>query len=70
MGVCFWTVQKPEKVSWFEAAGALKDGLKAYTALHTLARMAVGQTLLLLDGASVSFTRWSSYRKYTMLAIN
>ncbi|XP_060715897.1 quinone oxidoreductase-like protein 1 isoform X2 [Tachysurus vachellii] len=45
-------VQKPEKVSWFEAAGALKDGLKAYTALHTLARMAVGQTLLLLDGAS------------------
>ncbi|XP_062866556.1 quinone oxidoreductase-like protein 1 isoform X2 [Trichomycterus rosablanca] len=45
-------VQKPEKVSWFEAAGAIKDGLKAYTALHTQARMAVGQTLLVLDGAS------------------
>ncbi|KAB5523460.1 hypothetical protein PHYPO_G00152810 [Pangasianodon hypophthalmus] len=45
-------VQKPEKVSWFEAAGAIKDGLRAYTALHTLARMAVGQTLLVLDGAS------------------
>lgn len=45
-------VQKPEKVSWFEAAGAIKDGLKAYTALHTLARMAVGHTLLVLDGAS------------------
>ncbi|KAG9262454.1 quinone oxidoreductase-like protein 1 isoform X2 [Astyanax mexicanus] len=45
-------VQKPEKVGWFEAAGAIKDGLKAYTALHTLARIAVGQTLLVLDGAS------------------
>lgn len=52
--VCVWTVQKPEKVSWFEAAGAIKDGLRAYTALHTLARMAVGHTLLVLDGASVS----------------
>ncbi|KAM9455008.1 quinone oxidoreductase-like protein 1 isoform 1-T1 [Clarias gariepinus] len=45
-------VQKPEKVSWFQAAGAIKDGLRAYTALHTLARMAVGHTLLVLDGAS------------------
>ncbi|KAF7689533.1 quinone oxidoreductase-like protein 1 isoform X3 [Silurus meridionalis] len=45
-------VQKPEKVSWFEAAGAIKDGLRAYTALHTLAHMAVGNTLLVLDGAS------------------
>ncbi|XP_026865952.2 quinone oxidoreductase-like protein 1 isoform X1 [Electrophorus electricus] len=45
-------VQKPEKVSWFEAAAAIKDGLRAYTALHTLARMAVGHTLLVLDGAS------------------
>ncbi|XP_017554505.1 quinone oxidoreductase-like protein 1 isoform X1 [Pygocentrus nattereri] len=45
-------VQKPEKVSWFEAAGAIKDALRAYTALHTLARMAVGHTLLVLDGAS------------------
>ncbi|KAF5909209.1 quinone oxidoreductase-like protein 1 isoform X2, partial [Clarias magur] len=45
-------VQKPEKVSWFKAAGAIKDGLRAYTALHTLARVAVGHTLLVLDGAS------------------
>ncbi|XP_059410563.1 quinone oxidoreductase-like protein 1 [Carassius carassius] len=44
-------VQKPEKVSWFEAAAVIKDGLRAYTALHTLARMAVGQTVLVLDGA-------------------
>ncbi|XP_030635404.1 quinone oxidoreductase-like protein 1 [Chanos chanos] len=45
-------VQKPEKLSWFEAAGAIRDGLKVYTALHTLARMAMGHTLLVLDGAS------------------
>lgn len=48
----FNLVQKPEKVSWFEAAAVMKDGLGAYTALHTLARMAAGQTLLVLDGAS------------------
>jgi len=40
-------------VSWFEAAAVIKDGLRAYTALHTLARMAVGQTVLVLDGAGV-----------------
>uniref|UniRef100_A0A8C8HTJ4 Enoyl reductase (ER) domain-containing protein n=1 Tax=Oncorhynchus tshawytscha TaxID=74940 RepID=A0A8C8HTJ4_ONCTS len=45
-------VQKPEKLSWVEAAGAIRDGLRAYTALHTLARMASGHTLLVLDGAS------------------
>uniref|UniRef100_A0A672Q430 Quinone oxidoreductase-like protein 1 n=1 Tax=Sinocyclocheilus grahami TaxID=75366 RepID=A0A672Q430_SINGR len=44
-------VQKPEKVSWVEAAAVIKDGLRAYTALHTLARMAAGQTVLVLDGA-------------------
>lgn len=53
--VYVWIVHKPEKVSWFEAAGAIKDGLRAYTALHTLARMAVGHTLLVMDGASVSY---------------
>ncbi|KAJ8388526.1 hypothetical protein AAFF_G00132400 [Aldrovandia affinis] len=45
-------VQKPEKVSWVEAAGSIRDGVRAYTALHTLARMATGHTLLVLDGAS------------------
>ncbi|KAL1022327.1 hypothetical protein UPYG_G00025190 [Umbra pygmaea] len=45
-------VQKPENLSWVEVAGAIRDGLRAYTALHTLARMAAGQTLLVLDGAS------------------
>lgn len=45
-------VHKPEKVSWVCAAGALRDGVSAFTALHTQARMAPGQTLLVLDGAS------------------
>uniref|UniRef100_A0A8C2JNC9 Crystallin, zeta (quinone reductase)-like 1 n=1 Tax=Cyprinus carpio TaxID=7962 RepID=A0A8C2JNC9_CYPCA len=44
-------VQKSEKVSWVEAAAVIKDGLRAYTALHTLARMAAGQTVLVLDEA-------------------
>ncbi|RXN32142.1 quinone oxidoreductase 1 isoform X1 [Labeo rohita] len=50
-------VQKPEKVSWFEAAAVIKDGLRAYTALHTLARMAAGQTVLVLDGAGVDILK-------------
>ncbi|XP_029926125.1 quinone oxidoreductase-like protein 1 isoform X2 [Myripristis murdjan] len=45
-------VHKPEKLSWVCAAGALRDGVCAYTALHTHARMAAGHTLLVLDGAS------------------
>lgn len=46
-------VQKPEKLSSVCVAGALRDGLCAYTALHTHARMAAGHTLLVTDGASV-----------------
>uniref|UniRef100_A0A671WM14 Crystallin, zeta (quinone reductase)-like 1 n=1 Tax=Sparus aurata TaxID=8175 RepID=A0A671WM14_SPAAU len=45
-------VQKPEKLSSVCVAGALRDGLCAYTALHTHARMAAGHTLLVTDGAS------------------
>ncbi|XP_071393149.1 quinone oxidoreductase-like protein 1 [Centroberyx affinis] len=45
-------VQKPEKLSWVCVAGALRDGVCAYTALHTHARMAAGHTLLVTDGAS------------------
>ena len=50
--VCF-TVHKPEKLSWICVAGAIRDGVCAYTALHTHARMAAGHTLLVMDGASV-----------------
>ncbi|XP_019119394.2 quinone oxidoreductase-like protein 1 isoform X2 [Larimichthys crocea] len=47
-----YLVQKPEKLSSVCVAGALRDGLRAYTALHTYARMAAGHTLLVMDGAS------------------
>ncbi|XP_037321710.2 quinone oxidoreductase-like protein 1 isoform X1 [Pungitius pungitius] len=47
-----YLVQKPEKVSSACAAGALRDALCAYTALHTHARVAAGHTLLVMDGAS------------------
>ncbi|XP_039994658.1 quinone oxidoreductase-like protein 1 isoform X2 [Xiphias gladius] len=47
-----YLVQKPEKLSSACVAAALHDGLCAYTALHTHARMAAGHTLLVLDGAS------------------
>ncbi|XP_061693293.1 quinone oxidoreductase-like protein 1 isoform X4 [Syngnathoides biaculeatus] len=47
-----YLVEKPSKLSCTSVAAALEDGLRAYTALHTHARMAAGQTLLVLDGAS------------------
>lgn len=54
INACFCSpVQKPEKLSSVCVAGALRDGLCAYTALHTHARMAAGHTLLVMDGASV-----------------
>ncbi|KAF3707943.1 Quinone oxidoreductase-like protein 1 [Channa argus] len=48
----YYLVQKPEKLSSVCVAGALHDGLCAYTALHTHARIAAGHTLLVMDGAS------------------
>ncbi|XP_013878186.1 quinone oxidoreductase-like protein 1 [Austrofundulus limnaeus] len=47
-----YLVQKPEKLSSVCVAAALRDGLSAYTALHTHAHMAAGHTLLVMDGAS------------------
>ncbi|NXS32424.1 QORL1 protein, partial [Pomatostomus ruficeps] len=48
-----YLVQKPAKVCWAEAAGTVRDGLRAYTALHYLAQVSPGRTVLVLDGASV-----------------
>ncbi|XP_068126548.1 quinone oxidoreductase-like protein 1 isoform X2 [Hyperolius riggenbachi] len=45
-------VHKPEKVSWMEAAGTVRDGLCVYTALHSLAHLTPGTSVLVLDGAS------------------
>ncbi|XP_041258101.1 quinone oxidoreductase-like protein 1 isoform X1 [Onychostruthus taczanowskii] len=47
-----YLVQKPQKVCWAEAAGTLRDGLRAYTALHYLAHVSPGTSVLVLDGAS------------------
>ncbi|XP_019715924.1 quinone oxidoreductase-like protein 1 isoform X2 [Hippocampus comes] len=47
-----YLVPKAEKLSCTSVAAALEDGLRAYSALHTHARMAAGQTLLVADGAS------------------
>ncbi|XP_008320804.1 quinone oxidoreductase-like protein 1 isoform X2 [Cynoglossus semilaevis] len=47
-----YLVQKPEKLSSVCVAASLRDGLCAYTALHTIAHMAAGHTLLVMDGAS------------------
>lgn len=48
------TVGKPEKLSAACAAATLRDGVRAYTALHTHAGIAGGHTLLVIDGSSVS----------------
>ncbi|KAJ6662413.1 hypothetical protein lerEdw1_011826 [Lerista edwardsae] len=43
---------KPEKVSWLESAGTIRDGVRAYTALHYLSYVSPGTTVLVMDGAS------------------
>ncbi|KAM5336290.1 quinone oxidoreductase-like protein 1 isoform 5-T5 [Glossophaga mutica] len=47
-----YLVHKPEKVSWAEAAGAVRDGVQAYTALHYLSPLSAGKAVLIMDGAS------------------
>uniref|UniRef100_A0A667GKZ1 Crystallin zeta like 1 n=1 Tax=Lynx canadensis TaxID=61383 RepID=A0A667GKZ1_LYNCA len=45
-------VHKPEKVTWTEAAGTIRDGVRAYTALHYLSHLSSGKSVLIMDGAS------------------
>uniref|UniRef100_A0AC11B592 Crystallin zeta like 1 n=1 Tax=Ovis aries TaxID=9940 RepID=A0AC11B592_SHEEP len=47
-----YLVHKPEKVTWTEAAGTIRDGLRAYTALHYLSHLSPGKSVLIMDGAS------------------
>ncbi|KFP72947.1 Quinone oxidoreductase-like 1, partial [Acanthisitta chloris] len=47
-----YLVHKPEKVCWAEAAGTVRDGVRAYTALHYLSQVSPGKTVLVMDGAS------------------
>ncbi|NWR95027.1 QORL1 protein, partial [Furnarius figulus] len=46
-----YLVRKPQKVCWAEAAATLRDGLRAYTALHYLSHACPGSTVLVLDAA-------------------
>ncbi|XP_068698755.1 quinone oxidoreductase-like protein 1 isoform X1 [Montipora foliosa] len=46
--------RKPEKVDHIDAAGCIGDVVKAYTALHYQGRVCSGETVLILNGASVS----------------
>ncbi|KAG8518551.1 Protein downstream neighbor of Son, partial [Galemys pyrenaicus] len=47
-----YLVHKPEKVTWTEAAGTVRDGVRAYTALHYLSSLSPGKSVLIMDGAS------------------
>uniref|UniRef100_F7C6U6 Crystallin zeta like 1 n=1 Tax=Equus caballus TaxID=9796 RepID=F7C6U6_HORSE len=47
-----YLVHKPEKVTWAEAAGTIRDGVQAYTALHYLSHLSPGKSVLIMDGAS------------------
>ncbi|KAB1283918.1 Protein downstream neighbor of Son [Camelus dromedarius] len=47
-----YLVHKPEKVTWTEAAGTVRDGVRAYTALHYLSHLSTGKSVLIMDGAS------------------
>ncbi|XP_060090302.1 quinone oxidoreductase-like protein 1 [Heteronotia binoei] len=47
-----YLVNKPEKVSWPKAVGTIRDGVRAYTALHYLAYISPEKTVLIMDGAS------------------
>ncbi|XP_078088901.1 quinone oxidoreductase-like protein 1 isoform X2 [Mustelus asterias] len=45
-------VTKPENVSWVDAAGTIRDGLRAYMALHTHSHISAGTTVLVMEGAN------------------
>uniref|UniRef100_A0A8C6RFC5 Crystallin zeta like 1 n=1 Tax=Nannospalax galili TaxID=1026970 RepID=A0A8C6RFC5_NANGA len=45
-------VHKPAKVPWTEAAGTIRDGVRAYTALHYLSHLSPGKSVLIMDGVS------------------
>ncbi|XP_064628750.1 quinone oxidoreductase-like protein 1 [Lineus longissimus] len=47
-------IKKSSGVSYLDAAACVGDAVKAYTALHYMARICSGDTILILDGASSS----------------
>ncbi len=46
-------MKKPSKVNFADAACCVGNGIKAYTALHYKANICGGETVLVLNGASV-----------------
>ena len=46
-------MKKPSKVNFADAACCVGDGVKAYTALHYKANLCGGETVLVMNGASV-----------------
>ncbi|PIO28712.1 hypothetical protein AB205_0020250, partial [Aquarana catesbeiana] len=52
-------VHKPEKVSWAEAAGTIRDGLCVYTALHSLAHLAPGRSVLPIGTLAIQLSHHS-----------
>ena len=50
----FILVKKPSRVSHEEAAAAIGDAVRAYTALHYHTHVCAGDTVLIMDGATPS----------------
>ena len=46
------SVKVPDALSLVEVAACLGDGLRAYTALHYLARLCGGDSVVIMNGAS------------------
>ena len=49
------SVRKPENVSHVDAACAIGDSIKAYTALFYQAKIQSGETILIMDACSVNY---------------
>ena len=56
MSWCFVSVVKPMRVSFQDAAACIGDAVTAYTALQCQARMSSGDTVFVVNGATVSIT--------------
>ena len=60
-------MKKPSKVNFADAACCVGDGIKAYTALHYQANVCGGETVLVMNGASVCGVLYlSSKQQYTL----
>ena len=58
-------MKKPTNVGHVDAAAAIGDALKAYTALYYLAKVSSGDTILICNGASVGYQLLQSEEETT-----